>query len=125
MHPTELLERLAHFTGSGTFARHGLVRTVVMTEGVQFLAEAASAHWLTDAVASYQHDAKVRAEGFQVWTLAVDDGMRRGSLVMTDGHSSNALVRQNIAYTDFPIHEITLWLIADGEHQVLMLPQEY
>jgi hypothetical protein len=40
MHSNELLAQLAHFTGSSTFVRHGLVRTMIMTEGVAFLAEA-------------------------------------------------------------------------------------
>ncbi|MEI6862561.1 MAG: DUF6876 family protein [Verrucomicrobiota bacterium] len=28
-------------------------------------------------------------------------------------------------HTDFPLDEITLWLVASGNHRVLMLPSEY
>ena len=52
MHATELQAQLAHFTGSETFTRHALVSSVLLTEGVAFLAEHAIAHWLTDAIAN-------------------------------------------------------------------------
>jgi hypothetical protein len=96
-----------------------------MTEGVVYLAKAAGAHWLTDAVASYQCDQKIRAEPFQAWRLTVDLHTQRGELVITDGNIPTPLATQVLDYTDFPLEEMTLWLIADGEHWVLMLPSEY
>lgn len=125
MHPTDLLAQLAHFTGGENFTRHGLVRPMLMTEGVVFLAEAAVAHWLTDAIASYLHDARAKREEFQVWQLSVDGITRRAVLSMTDGNSAKPIITQALAYTDFPLDEITLWLVASGDHRVLMLPSEY
>jgi hypothetical protein len=37
----------------------------------------------------------------------------------------DAIIRQEIDHTDFPLDEIALWLVVDGDHQVLMLPGEY
>lgn len=125
MHSSELLAQLGQFTGSETFTRHGLARSVLMTEGVVFLADKAGAHWLTDAVVSYLHEARVRAEEFQVWKLTVDRSSQTALLAMSDGNSQQALVSQRIEYTDFPLDEITLWLVVSGDHRVLMLPQEY
>ena len=125
MDPTELQAQLALFTGSETFARHILVPRVVMTEGVMFLAKAAAAFWLIDAIASYQCDKRVLAEAFQVWRLKVDPAARNGVLTMTDGNSPEQIVTQSLDYTDFPLEVITLWLVDDNRHQVLMLPSEY
>lgn len=125
MHPTELRSQLAHFTGSETFTRHGLGRGMLMTEGVAFLAQQAQAHWLTDAIASYLHDARAKREEFQVWQLHVDASSHRGVLSMTDGNSTKPIITQELDYTDFPLAEITLWLVASGKTWVLMLPSEY
>jgi len=125
MHKAELQTQLAQFTGSETFTRHGLARSMLMTEGVVFLAEAAKAHWLADAIASYQHDALAQAEEFQVWKLTVDAKTRAAMLFMTDGNSNTPIITQRIAYTDFRLNEISLWLVASGSHRVLMLPSEY
>lgn len=125
MHSTELQAQLALFTGSETFTRHILVPRVVMTEGAMFLAKAASAYWLIDAIASYQCEKRVTAETFQVWTLKVDLTARNGILTMTDGNSPEPIVSQSLDYTDFPLQVITLWLVDDSWHQVMMLPSEY
>lgn len=122
-HP--LAAQLAQFTGSATFTRHGLVRSVLMTEGVAFLADQAGAHWLMDAIASYQHEARARAEPFQAWSLVVNSTTRSAVLAMTDGNSPTEIIRQEIEWTDFPLAEIALWCIAEGDHRVIMLPSEY
>jgi len=125
MQPTELLNQLAQFTGSETFTRHALRHSMLMTEGVVFVAEAAQAHWLTDAIASHQHDQRVRAEEFQVWRLSVDVQTRRATLTMSDGNSEAPIITQVIEYTDFPLDLIEMWMVASGDHWVLMLPSEY
>lgn len=125
MHASELHNHLAQFTGSKTLTRHSLVRRVLMTEGVMFLAKAAAAHWLTDAIASYLLHESVRSEPFQMWTLTVNTNAHQGELKMTDGNSSAPIVTQILDYTDFPLGEIALWLVADADNWVLMLPSEY
>ena len=125
MDPHTLATQLAQFTGSTTFTRHGLVRSLLMTEGVAFLADRAGAHWLVDAIASYQHEPVARAEPFQAWSLVVDAATRSAVLTMTDGNSPTPLISQQIDWTDFSLAEIALWAIAEGDHRVLMLPSEY
>jgi acyl transferase domain-containing protein len=125
MDPHTLATQLAQFTGSTTFTRHGLVRSLLMTEGVAFLADQAGAHWLTDTIASYQHEPVARAEPFQAWSLVVDAATRSAVLTMTDGNSSTPIIRQQIDWTDFLLAEIALWAIAEGDHRVIMLPSEY
>ncbi len=125
MQPAQFRAQLAQFTGSAAFTRHGLIRSVLMTEGVAFLADAAGAHWLTTAIASYLHEPSVKAEEFQIWRLTVDVSTRRAVLTMSDGNTEAAKITQAMDYTDFPLEEITLWLVADGRHWVLMLPNEY
>ena len=125
MTAAEFRSQLAHFTGSETFTRHSLARSLLMTEGVAFLAQHAHAHWLTDAIASYLDDARARREEFQAWRLDVDAATRRATLTMTNGNSTTPIITQALDYTDFPLGEITLWLVASGNHRVLMLPQEY
>ena len=44
---------------------------------------------------------------------------------MKDGNSDAAMITQAVEYTDFPLNDITLWLVRDDQHWVLMLPSEY
>lgn len=125
MQSDQLRAQLAHFTGSETFTRHALVRTVLMTEGVRYLADTAGAHWLTDAIASYVLDDRARQESFQVWRLAVDPTTRKAILSMTDGNCDTPIITQEFDYTDFPLEVIDLWLVASGSTWVMMLPSEY
>lgn len=125
MHATELRNQLAQFTGSSTFTRHALIPRMLMTEGVVYLARAASARWLTDAIGSYLLDKRAPQEPFQAWRLVVDTQSRHAVLIMTDGNGPEPIITQQIDYTDFALDQIDLWLVADSEHWVLMLPTEY
>ena len=125
MSPEELQSALAGFTGSDTLTRHGLTRRILMTQGVVFLAKQAQAHWLTELIVAHQVDPRVRFEPFQVWTLAVDAATRSAAATMTDGNSNQPITRQEIPWTDFPLAEVTLWLVQEGPTWVLLLPSEY
>ena len=125
MCPSSLQAQLALSHGSATRTRHAVVPSVLMTEGVVFMAEAAGAHWLTDVIASYVHDARARQEEFQVWRLAVDASTCKGIITMMDGDSDEAIVTQRLDYTDFPLAEITVWLVREGARWIMLLPSEY
>jgi hypothetical protein len=125
MNPDDLLNALTGFTGSDTLTRHGLTRRILMTQGVVFLAEQAQAHWLTDLVVAHQADPRVRAEPFQVWTLAVNVETRSAVATMTDGNTKQPVTRQEIPCTDFPLPEIRLWLVQEGDAWIMLLPSEY
>lgn len=108
---------LRQFSGTTQWFRHGLMRSVLYTEGVQYLAEQAGAYWLIDKVATLQLEQKISAEGFQVWKLRVADS--KATLTCEDGND-NTVYREAIEFTDFPLAEIDLWF----ENSVIMLPSE-
>lgn len=129
--PSQLREELAHFHGSEVFYRHPLVRSVVYTEGVRYLAEKAEAFWLIDAIASYfgspvMHDAIAaddRLAGMQFWTLSVTGSEAELSMVADVGEPP--FICQPIGFTDFPLEEIDLWAGFNGEFWTLYLPSEH
>jgi hypothetical protein len=110
---------LAQFTGSECWYRHPLNRSITYTDGAQYVAEAGGAYWLLDAIVSHQHDARVLAEPFQVWTLKVADD--RSALLICEDGDHGLVTSQVIEFTDFPLTEITLWL----QNSVIFLPSEY
>lgn len=117
---------LQQFTGSTQWFRHGLVRNVTYTEGVQYMAEHANAYWLIDKIATLQFEPKIRTEDFQVWRLIVENS--RASLTCDDGDKlgvgdSKAVLlhSEEISFTDFPLEEIELWV----EGGVILLPSEH
>lgn len=117
---------LRQFTGTEQWHRHGLMRNILFTDGVKFLAEKAGAFWLIDKIATLQLESKIRAEDFQVWrlmvkgssaTLTCDDGDKIGV-----GGSKPILIHsEEIAFTDFPLDKIELWVEGD----VILLPSEH
>jgi hypothetical protein len=124
----ELEANLPHFTGTQSYTnlRYPWLRSrFLLTDGAKYLAETAKAFWLMDAIASHQTNKLVAAEPFQYWKLAVNE-KNQATLTCTDGNE-NALVRQDIPYSDFPLSEITLYAEQSDylAGLVLMLPSEY
>jgi hypothetical protein len=111
---------LAQFTGSQHFYRHSLVREVLYTEGVQYVADAAVAYWLLDEIALAQrHVIPVKREDFQVWDLKVNADQ---IATLTCGDSNGLEVYSKpIPFTDFPQPGIRFYY-ADW---VIHLPSEY
>ncbi|MDP3737551.1 MAG: hypothetical protein Q8R02_09185 [Hyphomonadaceae bacterium] len=111
---------LAQFTGSEVFFRHPLSAGCLYTEGVQYLAERASAYWLIDAILCPQaSQANLREAEFQVWTLTVRED-RSATLVGSDG-DNNRIYNQQIPWTDFALTSVTLWFA----NNTLYLPSEH
>lgn len=113
------LSNLSLFTGTEQYYR--LSPVAVLTDGTKYLAEAAGAYWLMDAVSSYLPQFMGR-EDFVVAKLNVKAA--RGELTLDNGNG-RILDRQIIHYTDFPLAAITLYASWAGEFWVLMLPSEY
>ena len=93
---------------------------IMLTDGVKYLAEVGKAFWLLNIIASYQ-TGEIKNVPFQVWTLKVDIEKQTGVVTMKEDTDEPNLVTQSLDYTDFPLDEISLWLI-DG---ILILPSEY
>lgn len=110
---------LAQFTGTEQLYRHGLVRHILYTDGVQHVAEAGEAYWLIDKIACSQLDKQIAAQEFQVWTLTVKDDLS-AELVCTDGNG-NTITEERIGYTDFPLPEIKFYVT----NNTILLPSEY
>jgi hypothetical protein len=111
--------QLSNFTGTEKYYR--INPSTVLTDGTKYLAEAAGAYWLMDAIASYlpQFTGK---EDFIVARL-----VRSGSsaqLTLDDGNG-RVLDQQHIPYTDFPMTSTQLYACWGGEFWVLMLCSEY
>jgi Family of unknown function (DUF6876) len=111
---------LRQFTGSEQWYRHGLVRSVLFTDGAKYVADSAGAYWLLDEIAFAQKgEPAVAAEGFQLWKLAVKPD-QTGTLTCEDGNG-RAVFMKALAYTDFPAEGVELYFIDN----TILLPSEY
>ena len=111
---------LAQFTGSQNFYRHGLVRQVLYTEGVEYVVETAGAYWLLDEIALAQrHIISVKREDFQVWDLKVN-AEQTAMLTCGDGNGLE-VYSKHIEFTDFPEPGIRFYY----SDWVIHLPSEY
>ncbi len=111
---------LRQFTGSERLYRHAMVRDVLYTDGVQYVAETAGACWLIDEIAFAQRsERRVAAEEFQLWKLKVNPG-HTARLACEDGNGRTVFSKE-IEYSDFPLEEITLYFT----NKTILLPSEY
>jgi hypothetical protein len=111
---------LLQFTGSETWYRHGLVRTVLFTDGAKYVADKGEAYWLLDEIALAQRYKKaVAREEFQLWRLTVK-GNNTAALVCEDGNGKRVYSKR-IEYTDFPLECIELYYT----NNTILLPSEY
>lgn len=111
---------LKQFTGSEFWYRHGLVRTVVFTDGAKYVADQGGAYWLLDEIALAQRfEKRVSGEEFQLWKLTVKKD-NTATLVCEDGNG-RVVYSKPIPYTDFPLDEISLYFT----NNTILLPSEY
>jgi len=113
-----LKTELRYFTGGDEFHRNPLFGNYVYTDGVKYLAAKAGAYWLIDYILSHQLEPKLKGQLFQVWKMTVQDDS--ATVTVEDGND-NIITSLTIEFTDFPLEEITLWLV----EKTLMLPSEY
>lgn len=109
---------LQQFTGSGSFYRHTW-RQYHYTEGVRHLARQAECYWLLDHIVFNQSLDILKNQPFQAWKITVNkDNSAR--IAVEDGNDKE-LTFFHLGYTDFPLEQITLWLV----DQTILLPSEY
>ena len=111
--------QLAQFIGTTGYYR--ISRRHLLTDGTKYLAEEAECFWMMDAIAS--HLSEIGTEDWFVQVRMMVTG-NRATMIYEDG-SGHEHARQEIPYTDFPMHAISLYACWDGEHWVIMLPSEY
>ena len=111
---------LSHFNGTERYYVHRVLnRQLLLTDGCKYLAEEGEAYWLFDLILSYQTNKALQEEDFQVWNLKKKPDS--GWVVTCDDGNDKILITQHIAYSDFPLNAIKLYLV-DG---VCMLASEY
>lgn len=111
---------LAEFTGTAQWYCHPMVKTILYTDGIKYVAEKAGAYWLIDEIAFQQIQPLIRNEPFQVWTLKVKLDQSTAVLICDDGNG-RIVFKKEIAYTDFPLAELKMY-VTDN---VILLPGEY
>lgn len=116
----ELLKNLKHFTGCDQLAK--LTRTVLLTEGSRYLAEAAECFWLFDVYASHLSSVDSNKDWFTCLNLTRTN---RSAYVSIEDGNGRIFAKQKIEHTDFPLTAITLYGCWVGEFWVLMLTSEY
>ena len=118
----ELEQFIAFRNGCDQVFRHWL--GFKYTDGVKYVADQAGAHWLIDAIGSYQPSSKLRSnprlQEFQLWELKVDLEAKTAVLTLREDTDAKPTVTQKIEYTNFPLPSLKLYL----ENGLLLLPCE-
>ena len=105
----------------GTTGYYRISRRHLLTDGTKYLAEGAECFWMMDAIAS--HLSEIGTKDWFVQVRMTVNG-NRATMIYENGNGSEH-ARQEIPYTDFPMHAISLYACWDGEQWVIMLPSEY
>ena len=110
---------LTQFTGTQRYYR--ISPQHVLTDGTHYLCQAGGCFWIMDAIASHLSEI-----GTDDWFVQVRMTVNasKATMIYEDGSGSEH-ARQEIPYTDFPMHAISLFASWDGEQWVIMLPSEY
>ena len=117
----EILNTLPNFYGTDNYFKWSMLfPQLVMTDGAKYIADSCDAYWLMDAIAS--HFKSYKTHGFAVAKLKQHS---KGFVLRIEDGDDNALERQTIEYIDFPLDEITLYVVDSGDFWVILLPSEY
>ena len=120
---TQWAQELSQFSGTEHYYR--ITPDTVITDGAKFVADNGETYWLMTAIASYLPQFK-NTEPFIVANLQVNNtGNSRTALLKLEDGNDNILIEQHIAYTDFALDEIKLYVCDTGDMWVIMLPREY
>ena len=138
-----------NFHGSQKFYKTNMVVPVVHTEGIQFIIENVSAHWLMSdiAVNTYYLNEQLKNKGENMFDpsdeslIKVSDNlddrlvnMQFWQLIVNEDQSAVLECRadcdepiqlsQTYTYTDFPVGTWDVWA-AKNEYWTLLMPSEY
>ena len=119
MNTHDLQSNLSQFTGIENYYR--VMPRLVITDGVQHLANQANCYWLVSAIYSHLMSNAIYSD-FVVARLTVSG--KTADLVLADGNDQ-VIAKQAIEYTDFPLDEIRIYCCYQEKTWVLLLPSEY
>ena len=121
----EFERSLMGFIGTSNYYEHKVTDDIklLLTDGCNWIREAAEARWLFDEILFNQPRPEVKDLPFQVWVLWKEtaDGESDWVLRCEDGNDNTVLVQMLMETVDFPIDEIRIWVVGG----VAMLPSEY
>src|SRR5689334_11217655 len=113
---------LVHFIGTEQLWHQSLI-AFKYTDGIRYVVPEGNAYWLLTDISAFQHQPAIvkyaKSDCFQIWKLQVKDD-KSATLTCGDGNG-NILFTHTYLHTDFPLSEITFYLV-DG---ILLLPSEY
>ena len=119
MNTQELQSALRDFTGTQNYRR--VLPRLVITDGVEYLANKANSYWLVTAIYSHLVTKPIHTE-FVVARLVVSG--KTANLVLDDGNDQ-VISEQLIEHTDFPLDEVTIYCSYQDRLWVLLLASEY
>jgi hypothetical protein len=97
-----------------------MVRDVIFTECVKYVADTVGAYWLIDEIAFAQkHAPKLRNEDFQNWELVVSAGC--SAVLVCDDGNGHRLYAKQIGWSDFPAPGVRFYFCNDR----LLLPSDH
>lgn len=114
-----LAQTLPQFTGTERYYR--LYPGVLLTDGAKYLADEAEAYWLLDVI--WSHLPSVQEDEWFV--CARLERQREGAHFTLGDGNGGVYAQQAIAYTDFPLNEITLYVAKQDGLWIVLLPSEY
>ena len=121
----EFERSLMGFIGTSNYYEHKVTDDIkfLLTDGCNWIREAAEARWLFDEILFNQPRPEIKDLSFQVWVLWKEtaDGESDWVLRCEDGNDNTVLVQVLMEAVDFPIDEIRIWVVGG----VAMLPSEY
>jgi hypothetical protein len=114
---------LRDFQGSESYHKHLFPgkSPILLTDGCDFIRDKCNAHWLFDAILSYQCEKILKDVNFQVWELRQLRKDLSWALTCREDSDKKPLIIQFIQFSDFPLEEIKIWVI----DKVALLPSEY
>jgi len=129
----DFARELENFNGSLTQYRSPF--GMLYTEGVRHILKESEgvvgasgqrcggAYWLLDTITFHQPKARRACDGFQLWTLTVENGGAGPCATLTCREDSDQepVITQEIEHTDFPLPSVKLYVIDN----VALLPDEY
>jgi Family of unknown function (DUF6876) len=118
----QIQRALKHFTGTESYHKHLFPgkSAILLSDGCDFIRTHCNAHWLFDAILSYQLEKVLKGINFQLVELRQSKKNLSWLLTFREDSNLKPLISQVIEFSDFPLDYLKLYVI-DG---ICLLPSE-
>jgi hypothetical protein len=122
MNTYEIKRALRQFNGTEFYHKHLFPgkSPILLTDGCEFIRTHCNAHWLFDAILSYNCEKILRHVNFQLWKLRQSKKDLTWLLTCKEDSNLKPLISQVIESSDFPLDYIKLYVIQG----IVLLPGE-